>query len=138
MDAGDITAEVLGQLKSAARSASERAYCPYSKFPVGAAVLADTGEIFDGCNVENASFGLTICAERNAVFRMVANGTTRIRVLAIYTPTRMPATPCGACRQVVNEFGPAALVVSFCEGPDVVQTRLSELLPQAFGPYNLE
>jgi len=125
------------ELMNAAKKASRQAYCPYSKFPVGAAVLTRDGSIFSGCNVENASFGLTICAERNATFHAVASGKTDIQVVAIYTPTATPTAPCGACRQVLNEFGPSARVLSFCDGPEVIRLTVAELLPRAFGPSNL-
>ena len=124
-------------LADAARQASAQAYCPYSRFPVGAALLTEDGTIVTGCNVENASYGLTICAERNAVFHAVALGHQRIAAVAIYTPTPTPSAPCGACRQVLNEFGPDAEIVSVCDGPDILRRRLSELLPDAFGPGNL-
>jgi cytidine deaminase len=126
-------------LLAAARQAAGNAYCPYSKFPVGAAILTDRGEVFAGCNVENASYGLTICAERSAVFQAIArsSGPLRIRAVLVYTPTRSPAAPCGACRQVLNEFGPSAGVLCVCDGPDKTETTLEELLPQAFGPHNL-
>lgn len=130
-------AGVLADMTARARAASERAYCPYSRFPVGACVLTADGELFDGCNVENASYGLTICAERNAVFQMVARGKRAVAAVVICTPAPRPAAPCGACRQVLNEFGPDALVVSVCAGPEVLRKRLSELLPDAFGPANL-
>lgn len=128
---------LLKELTDAARRASERAYCPYSEFPVGAAVLTEDGTVVRGCNVENASYGLTICAERNAIFQAVARGHTRVVAVAIYTPTPTPSAPCGACRQVINEFGPDAEIVSVCDGPDVLHRPLSELLPDAFGPKNL-
>ena len=128
----------LTALIARARAAAGNAYMPYSKFKVGAAVLTDDGQVFAGCNVENASYGLTICAERNAVFQMVAQGRLKIRAVAIYTPTKTPTAPCGACRQVINEFGPDALVVSGCDGPERTVFRLSELLPGAFGPANLK
>ena len=128
----------LRKLIDAARDASARAYCPYSRFRVGAAVLTDKDEIISGCNVENASYGLTICAERNAIFHAVARGTTRIQAVVVYTPTPKPSAPCGACRQVINEFGPDAEVLSVCDGPEVLRKRLSELLPEAFGPQNLK
>src|SRR5262249_29534130 len=114
------------------------AYCPYSKFRVGAAVLTERGEVFAGCNVENASYGLTICAERNAIFQMVSKAQTAIRALVIYTPTKTPSAPRGACRQVINEFGTAAEIISYCDGPEVLHKDLSELLPDAFGPRNLK
>ncbi len=127
------------ELIAAARRAASHAHCPYSQFPVGAAVLTDGGEIFAGCNVENASYGLTICAERNAIFQAVAHGRRPllIRVVVVFTPTEVPTAPCGACRQVINEFGPDAEVVSVCSGKAVIRKRLAELLPDAFGPANL-
>jgi cytidine deaminase len=128
----------LERLREAARSASQAAYCPYSKFRVGAAVMASSGLIIAGCNVENASYGLTICAERNAVFQMVARGLSSVQAVVIYTPTQAPTSPCGACRQVINEFGPDAEIYSFCDGAEIITTRLSELLPDAFGPRNLK
>src|SRR5271157_3255061 len=114
----------------AAREAAGRAYCPYSKFPVGAAVLTDRGEIFSGCNVENASYGLTICAERNAIFQAVAQGSGPLVITAVvvFTPTSASTAPCGACRQVINEFGPDALVLSVCDGPTTPANRLADLL----------
>lgn len=124
-------------LLAAAREAAARAYCPYSHFPVGAALLAADGSIFSGCNVENASSGLTICAERSAVLQAVAAGHRQFRRVAIFTPTATPTAPCGACRQVLNEFSPNVLVTSQCHGNERLECRLSELLPHAFGPSNL-
>jgi cytidine deaminase len=129
--------KTLKKLCDIARSVSQHAYCPYSNFRVGAAVLTDDDQTYAGCNVENASYGLTICAERNAIFQMVARASSTIRAIAIYTPTKTPSAPCGACRQVINEFGPQAEVISFCDGPDVLRKTLAELLPDAFGPQNL-
>src|SRR5215467_2163903 len=116
----------------------QQAYAPYSNFFVGAALLTERGNIFTGCNVENASYGLTICAERNAVFQAVARSTgpLRIKAVVIYTPTDRPTAPCGACRQVLNEFGPDAEVLCVCDGPDTISTTLARLLPDAFGPHN--
>jgi cytidine deaminase len=135
----DLSERIQSDMVTAARAAAARAYCPYSRFRVGAAVLTDRGEIFAGCNVENASYGLTICAERNAVFHAVAQtaGIPAIRAVVVYTPTATPTAPCGACRQVINEFGPDALIISVCDGPTVVQSRLNDLLPNAFGPLCL-
>ena len=135
----EITESVCSELTVAARRAAAHAYCPYSRFPVGAAVLTDRGEIFAGCNVENASYGLTICAERNAVFQAVAHGQGRlvIQAVVVYTPTPQPTAPCGACRQVINEFGPDAEVTCICDGTSVIRSRLGSLLPEAFGPGNL-
>lgn len=134
----EIAKATLDSLVEEAKAASKRAYCPYSRFSVGAAVLTDSGEVFAGCNVENASYGLTICAERNAAFQMVANGNQRIQAVAIYTPTPKPTAPCGACRQVINEFGPDAVIVCACDGPGVLRSKLSDLLPDAFGPANIK
>jgi cytidine deaminase len=125
------------RLAKAARAAAQAAYSPYSKFRVGAAVLAGSGKIFAGCNVENASYGLSNCAERTAIFSAVAAGERRIRAVAVYTPTAAPTMPCGACRQVINEFGPDALVISTCDSKDRHETTLAELLPGAFGPGDL-
>jgi cytidine deaminase len=134
-----VSESLRADLAEAARAAAARAYCPYSHFRVGAAVLAEGGRIFAGCNVENASYGLTICAERNAVFQAVAQlkDPLVIRAVVIYTPTPEPTAPCGACRQVINEFGPDVEIRSICDGPRDLRFRLSELLPAAFGPANL-
>ena len=120
------------QLATAAKAASLHAYSPYSAFRVGAAVLAGDGAIASGCNVENASFGLAICAERNAIFRAVADGAKSVVALVIYTPTPEPATPCGACRQVLAEFGRDAKIRCVCDGRAVASFTLGELLPGAF------
>lgn len=127
----------LTRWETLAREASQRAYCPYSSFPVGAVVVTTEGHLFIGCNVENASYGLSMCAERNAIFNMVAQGFRSISAVLIYTPTDQPTAPCGACRQVLNEFGPNMRVISVCAGPLRIDTTLDQLLPQAFGPHNL-
>ena len=124
------------QLLAVARRAAVAAYCPYSKFHVGAAVLAG-GQVFPGCNVENASYGLTICAERTAIFTAVAAGHQRIDAIAVTCPDA-PADappnarmPCGACRQVMAEFGGDELIV-IVDG--VGQMRLGEILRLPFAP----
>lgn len=132
MPSPDLTA-----LEQAARDASTRAYAPYSKFNVGAAVLTEGGSIFTGGNVENASYGLTNCAERSAIFAAVNAGHRKITCVVIHTPTDTPTAPCGACRQVIREFGPTARIVSTCNGPDRIDTTLEALLPGSFGPENL-
>src|SRR5437764_12760377 len=106
-----MSAPEVQKMREAAQVAARAAYCPYSNFPVGAAVLSSEGEIFAGCNVENASFGLTICAERNAIFQAISKGRRRIRAVVIVTPIGGLTPPCGACRQVINEFGPEADVL---------------------------
>jgi cytidine deaminase len=127
----------IDALLDAARGASPRAYAPYSGFHVGAAVLADDGRIFASANIENASYGLTSCAERNAVFAAVHAGVRAIVAVAIHTPTGAPVSPCGACRQVIFEFGPEATVASCCDGTAVALWAIDELLPGAFGPKSL-
>ena len=119
-------------LAAAAKDASARAYCPYSRFPVGAAVRARDGALFAGCNVENASFGLTVCAERNAIFGAVGAGVRDLVALVVYTPTPSPVTPCGACRQVLSEFAPGADVICVCAGPKRLTFTASDLLPNGF------
>jgi cytidine deaminase len=132
-----IPQAVLSKLQAAAIKAAEQAYCPYSRFPVGAAVFTTDRKIFSGCNVENASYGLTICAERNAIFNAVAFGSQKIAAVMIYTPTLNPSAPCGACRQVINEFGPRAEIYSFCQGKRVLHVSITELLKHPFGPQSL-
>ena len=128
----------IERLRWLAKDASMRAYAPYSHFPVGAAVLCDDGTSFAGCNVENASYGLTICAERNAVFQAVASGRRRIVAVAIYTATEAPSAPCGACRQVIAEFGSDAEVFSYTANGQRLRTSIRDLLPNAFGPDDLD
>jgi len=118
-------------LLARARAVRERAYAPYSGFRVGAVLLGESGRLFEGCNVENASFGLTICAERAAVAAAVAAGETRFRALALVTGGPAPVAPCGACRQVLVEFEPELQVWAECEGVQV-QWTLDQLLPEPF------
>lgn len=132
-----VSDAVIQKMRAAAEAAAQKAYCPYSKFPVGAAVLTEEHEVFVGCNVENASLGLTMCAERNAVFQAVAKGHRKILAVVIVTPTSAPTPPCGACRQVINEFGNQAEVFSFDKDGNVQCSRLDQLLPGAFGPDSL-
>jgi cytidine deaminase len=122
------------RLLDLARAAGKNAYAPYSHFPVGAAVVTTTGRIATGCNVENASYGLTVCAERNAVFSAVAaGGAERIAAVAIHSPQARPCPPCGACRQVLAEFGGDDMqVVLESEDGSPQLTTLGALLPQAF------
>jgi len=96
-------------------------------------VLVGDGDIIGACNVENASFGLSICAERSAIFQAVARGYLKIGALVLYTPTAKPVTPCGACRQVLAEFGGDAAVVCVCDGRESIVTNLKELLAMPFG-----
>ena len=118
-------------LVEAARAAAERAYCRYSKYAVGAAVVSDTGRVFCGCNVENASYGATMCAERTAIFGLVSAGERHIAKVCVYAPGEPMAMPCGMCRQVIAEFCQDALVL--VAGPrGVLRRRFADLLPEAF------
>ncbi len=127
----------LRKLKTAAKTAAGRAYAPYSKFRVGAAVLTGSGKIFAGCNVENASYGLCNCAERTAIFSAVAAGERKLKCVVVYTPTKNATAPCGACRQVIFEFGPTVRIISICDGRDQIDGSIRSLLPAAFGPADL-
>ncbi len=123
----DVNAELVRR----ARAVMANAYAPYSKFHVGAAIEAEDGSIHVGCNVENASYGLTICAERMAVGAAVAAGRRKLARLAVATAVEPPATPCGACRQVLAEFGLDLEIIAV--GPSSERRwRLRELLPEAF------
>jgi cytidine deaminase len=120
-------------LLDAARAALRHAYAPYSRFQVGAALLTEAGAVFTGCNVENSSYGLTNCAERTAIFTAVAaeGPAMRIRAIAIRSHPERPCSPCGACRQVIAEFGPEAIVLF--QGQDGIQElRTCKLLPSGF------
>jgi cytidine deaminase len=124
-------------LVAAAGEARERAYVPYSGFQVGAALLTDDGSRFTGANVENASYGLSMCAERTAVFHAAAQGVRRLQAVAVVASNDEPTWPCGACRQVLYEFGPDLVVISEGKGGRREERSLGELLPEAFGPNDL-
>ena len=125
------------KLKQAAEKARGNAYAPYSGFAVGAAVEGVSGKIYSGCNVENASFGLTICAERAAVVQAVAAGEIQLSRLLVVADAESPVVPCGACRQVMREFNVKEVFMCNLQGKLQVMS-LDELLPQAFGPENLK
>ncbi len=130
-------AEVLGAMVEAAKLAREHAYAPYSKYTVGAALLTDSGSMFTGCNVENASFGATICAERGAIMAMVAAGENKPILGVIVTAGKDPAAPCGMCRQVLAEFAPGLKLVLVGEavgkGEDEVRAvSLNAIFPEQF------
>ena len=127
-----MTAKTLTRLLAAARAARGQAYAPYSKFRVGAALLTADGKIVTGCNVENASYGLTICAERVAVTKAISDGHRKFQALAIAAPSPLP-TPCGACRQVLAEFGDLVVVCADSRRRATAQFyRLEDLLPAGF------
>jgi cytidine deaminase len=132
-NAADIPPDQIDSLKAAARAAWQNAHAPHSDFPVGAAVLDADGNVHRGCNVENASYGLTVCAERNAVAAAVVAGAKRIRAVAIHAPTEKLTPPCGACRQVLVEFAADdARIVSFNDRGAQKTWRLGDLLPEPF------
>ena len=128
-----LTAAARKELERAALKVMKNAHAPYSNFRVGAAILLADGKIFSGCNVENASYGMTNCAERTAIFSAVAKLGPRIeiRAVAVTNDHGVPCSPCGACRQVIYEFGPDA-VVFFPGARGPKQAHITELLPEGF------
>jgi cytidine deaminase len=128
-----LPSNVQAKLQRLAKKVMKNAHAPYSKFKVGAAVLLSNGKIFSGCNVENASYGMTNCAERTAIFSAVAQLGPRIeiRAVSVVNDLGVPCSPCGACRQVIYEFGPdATIFFSGVDGPK--QAHITELLPEGF------
>jgi cytidine deaminase len=128
-----LPAGAQAKLSRAAQKAMKNAHAPYSKFRVGAAILLSNGKIFSGCNVENASYGMTNCAERTAIFSAVAElgPKIEIRAVTVVNDQGVPCSPCGACRQVIYEFGPEAVIYfQGAKGPK--QSDITELLPEGF------
>lgn len=140
MDAERLDEGLVERLLSVARASAANAYVPYSCFPVGAAVLTEDGSIIGGVNIENASYGLTVCGERVAIFTAAAAGHRIIRAVAVTAPKAAGTTPCGACRQVMNEFKPheGDLIVVLENEQGGHQLPLGALLPEAFGPRDLD
>ena len=131
----EMTAASMGALLAAAREAQSSAYAPYSNFPVGAAVLVSDGSIYRGSNVENASFGLTICAERVALFNAISDGRLDIVAVAVVTSAPKLCKPCGACRQVIAEFSQAdnpIIVLSATQSGETEMQTITALLPDTF------
>lgn len=128
-----LSNDEMARLLQAARDAVKQAYAPYSNFKVGAAVLTEKGSQITGCNVENASYGLTVCAERAAIFSAVAQegANVRIKAIAVVNESGSDCPPCGACRQVIFEFGSDAIVIFQSHG-GVEEMQISELLPESF------
>lgn len=129
--------ETVEELKRQALAVRNHAYVPYSHFAVGAAVESTSGRIFTGCNVETVSFGLTICAERSAIFQAVAAGETSLRRIAVVADSPDPVAPCGACRQVMVEFGITEVMMYNMAGT-CKNVATAELLPYAFGPGQMK
>lgn len=128
-----ISAAVRERLLRAARKVMDNAYAPFSNFKVGAAILTSKGQVFVGCNVENSSYGMTNCAERTAIFSAIAKAgpDLQIRALAVANAQGVPCSPCGACRQVIYEFGPRAVI--FYQGKNgPKQSPITDLLPEGF------
>jgi cytidine deaminase len=123
------------ELLAAAVTARAASYSPYSRFAVGAALIADDGRVFAGANIENASYGLSMCAERVAIYHAVIAGVRTFDAVAVTGPDGVLAMPCGACRQVLSEFGPMQVI--FVEGGELRSVPLASLLPGAFGPADL-
>ncbi len=133
-----ITKETKFELIAQAKLAYQRAYAPYSKFHVGAAALTEGDNIVSGCNVENASYGLTVCAERNCIAQAVINGEQKFQTLVIYTEQEKLTPPCGACRQVIVEFfAPQAVIMAVNHLEQVKEWSVAQLLPDAFIPSDL-
>lgn len=124
--------ELKEKLLERAKQARERAYTPYSNFPVGAALLTSDGKIYVGCNIENASYGLSNCAERTAIFKAVSEGEEDIEAIAVVADTPRPVPPCGSCRQVIAEFNPKMQVILGNLKGDTLEDTIDNLLPGAF------
>lgn len=132
-----LTTRVKEELIRKANEAREQAYAPYSRYQVGAAVLTADGQVFTGCNIENAAYPSSLCAERVAIFKAVSEGHRQLRAIAVVTSNG--GSPCGGCRQVMREFGGKQLVVLIADGSGTLleELTLDELLPRSFGPEEL-
>lgn len=129
----------VGRLIALARRARRLAYAPYSGLHVGAALLAEDGKVYLGCNVENASYSQSMCAERSAIFHAVSRGVKKFRAMAVATDAKFPIMPCGACRQVMSEFHHGMTLISgAASGPARVVTTIKDLLPSAFRSQDLK
>lgn len=126
-----MTESEIQNLMNRAIKARENSYCPYSHFAVGAALLCEDGTLFEGCNIENASYGLTNCAERTAIFKAVSEGHIKFKALAVVADTEGPCAPCGACRQVMAEFKIPLIIMGNLMGNIKIVT-IEELLPFSF------
>lgn len=135
---GSINLSKQETLIKEAKIAREKAYVPYSKFQVGAALLTSDGKIYHGCNIENAAYSMTNCAERTAFFSAYAQGDRQFELLAVVADTEGPVSPCGACRQVISELCPKDMkvILTNLKG-DIQELTVAELLPGAFSPEDL-
>lgn len=130
--------ELKKKLVEQAHNGRDKAYAPYSKFKVGAALLTKDGKIYQGCNVENASYGLSNCAERTAIFKAISEGDHEFEAIAVVADSPTPVPPCGACRQVISEFNPKMRVILSNLKGDISETTIDQLLPGAFSNIDLE
>lgn len=132
-----ISKDLQEKLVKHAQEAQEKAYAPYSNFPVGAAILTEDGDIYTGCNVENISYGLTNCGERTAIFKMISEKgpQTKIKAIAVSTKADIPCTPCGACRQVIQEFSSSDTQVIYKSEIGYVAVPMAQILPGAFTEF---
>ena len=135
---GAVDSRTVTLLRERAFATMERAYAPYSKFRVGAALLATDGSVTEGCNVENASFPAGMCAERNALSAAITRGNRSFEAMVIATEADEPTPPCGICRQVMEEFSPQLVVMAFTRDGREARWTLDELLPKAFTPHSLD
>lgn len=132
-----VNKQIIDKLYKLALEVRENAYVPYSNFKVGAALLTDDDEIYLGANVENASYGLSICAERNAIFKANADGKRKYKALMVVADTEKPVSPCGACRQVMTEFGDYKVYLANLKG-EIKETSTFELLPYNFNKEDMD
>lgn len=132
----DMTEQEIQKLIDRAIVAREKTYSPYSHFGVGAVLVCEDGIIYEGCNIENASYGLTNCAERTAIFKAVSEGHKRFKALVAVADTEGPCSPCGACRQVISEFEIPYIIMANLKG-DYTVVELDELLPFRFGAHSM-
>ncbi|XP_053214750.1 cytidine deaminase-like [Panonychus citri] len=128
----DLSETQRNQLFAEAKNASKLSYSPYSKFPVGCAILTTEGQLITGCNVENSSFGLTICAERSTICKAISEGKKQFKAIAVHAPTGGLTYPCGACRQFIYEFGPTIMIYIVDQDDNYTKTMIKELLPNGF------
>lgn len=132
MATDDLSEDQKSELFKLAKDASKLSYSPYSRFPVGCAILTSEGQIITGCNVENSSFGLTICAERTTICKAISEGKKQFKAIAVHAPAGGLTYPCGACRQFIYEFGPTIWIYVVDQEDKYTKSMIKELLPNGF------
>jgi cytidine deaminase len=135
-----VSHDIEQKLIILAKEAQQKAYTPYANFPVGAALITESGDYYTGCNIENISFGLTNCAERTAIFKLVSEkgSNEKIKAIAVTNKADISCSPCGACRQVIQEFSTPSTVIIFNDGTGYKSQKITELLPFAFKEIEIE